>query len=60
MKYCKFKSVDITKCIKNCITPVRGNPNEKNEDNQLDKELNDLNIEVNKGNFNYIIKKLIN
>ena len=46
VKYCKFKSVDITKCIKNGTTPVRGNPNEKNEDNELEKELHDMNQEI--------------
>jgi hypothetical protein len=51
VKYCKFKSIDISKCIKNCTTPVRGNPNEKNEDIELNKELDDLNIEVQKGNY---------
>lgn len=43
MKYCKFKSVDISKCINNGTTPKRGNPNEKNEEDELEKELNMMN-----------------
>jgi hypothetical protein len=45
VKYCKFKSVDISKCIKNGTTPGRGNPNEKNEDAELENELNQMNQE---------------
>ena len=45
MKYCKFKSVDISKCINSGTTPKRGNPNEKNEEDELEKELKIINNE---------------
>ena len=51
MKYCKFKSVDIAKCIKSGTTPVRGNPNEKNEDDELEKELKEMNQEIQSNYF---------
>jgi hypothetical protein len=39
VKYCKFKSVDISKCLNNGTTPLRGNPNEqKEEEDELEKE----------------------
>lgn len=43
MKYCKFKSIDITKCLNSGVTPKRGNPNETNQEDNLEKELKDLN-----------------
>jgi len=46
VKYCKFKSVDISRCINNGITPKRGNPNEKNEEDELEKEMKIMANEV--------------
>ena len=48
MKYCKFKSVDISKCINSGTTPKRGNPNETNEENELENELKMMNNEMQK------------
>lgn len=45
MKYCKYKSVDISKCINSGTTSKRGNPIEKNEDDELEKELKIMNNE---------------
>lgn len=60
VKYCKFKSVDISKCMNNGVTPKRGNPNEKNEEDELEKELKFINNEIiqkqNDSKFNLIIK----
>lgn len=44
MKYCKFKSVDISKCVNNNIVPKRGNPLVNDEDDELENELKNMNI----------------
>lgn len=44
MKYCKFKSVDISKCVNSNIVPKRGNPMVNDEDEELENELKNMNI----------------
>jgi hypothetical protein len=46
--------------MNNGVTPKRGNPNEKNEEDELEKELKFINNEIiqkqNDSKFNLIIK----
>ncbi len=58
VKYCKYKSVDISKCINSGTIPKRGNPNEKNEEDELEKELKMINneeVQKQQQSINYIL-----
>jgi hypothetical protein len=47
-KYCKFKAVDIFKCIKQGVVPKRGGP--KEEESELTKELDNMILDDKKSN----------
>jgi hypothetical protein len=48
-KYCKFKCVDIMKCLNAGTVPKRGNPNEKEKEDDVADELNAM-IQENESN----------
>jgi hypothetical protein len=56
VKYCKFKSLDITKCINSGNTPMRGNPNEKQEEKEEANEFQLFDKENKSKNIQYLIK----
>jgi hypothetical protein len=50
-KYCKFKAVDIFKCLKAGTTPKRGGP--KEEEDEISKEISQMTAEnLNNNNNN--------
>ena len=53
-KYCKFKAVDIFKCLKSGTTPKRGGP--KEEEDEISKEISQMTAE-NFNNNNNIYNK---
>ena len=46
-KYCKFKAVDIAKCLKAGEVPKRGGPNEVKEEKEKVKEKDEIESELN-------------
>jgi len=57
-KYCKFKAIDIMKSLKNGEVPKRGGPNDKivpkpkPEDSEIQKELNQIQGQLEQNNLN--------